>query len=161
MNPLYRPMLRSPALWLASGFGAGLSSWAPGTVGTLVAVLPWLLMRDLPLPLYFLIVALTFAIGVWSAQRVIDRTGVEDPGVVVLDEWIGLWIGLTLLPEGWLWLAIGVLVFRFFDILKPWPVSWIDREIHGGIGTMLDDALAGVFALLTLQGMQLVWVWIP
>jgi len=142
---------RSPAFWLASGFGSGLAPKAPGTVGTFVAVLPWLALRELPLLPYALIVLATFALGVWAAGKVIDLIEQDDPGVVVLDEWVGLWIGLFALPDGILWLLAGVLLFRLFDVAKPWPVSWADRRLHGGFGAMFDDALAGLYTLLILQ----------
>jgi len=151
MSRLTPELRRSPAFWIASGFGSGLAPKAPGTVGTFVAVFPWLLMRDLPLLPYLAIVAGTFLLGVWAAQQVIRMIGKEDPGVVVLDEWVGLWIGLTALPGGLPWLFAGVALFRLFDVAKPWPVSLIDRRMHGGIGAMLDDALAGVYTLLVLQ----------
>ncbi len=151
MTQLTPAMSRSPAFWIASGLGSGLAPKAPGTVGTLIAVFPWLLMRDLPLLPYLLIVLGTFALGVWAAHRVIALIGVEDPGVVVIDEWVGLWIGLALLPGGLPWLLAGVLLFRLFDVAKPWPVSWADRRLHGGFGAMFDDALAGVYTFLILQ----------
>jgi phosphatidylglycerophosphatase A len=71
---------------------------------------------------------------------------------------VGMWITLWLVPEGWYWLLAGFLMFRFFDILKPWPIHWIDRHVHGGVGIMLDDVLAGVFAWLAMQG--LVWFFV-
>ncbi len=151
MSRLSPELRRSPGFWFASGFGCGLAPKAPGTVGTLVAVFPWLAMRDLPLLPYALIVLATFALGVWAAHKVIALTGTEDPQIVVIDEWVGLWIGLFALPEGIGWLLAGVLLFRLFDVSKPWPVSWADRKLHGGIGAMLDDALAGLYTLLMLQ----------
>lgn len=144
---------RTPAFWLASGFGAGLSPVAPGTVGTVVALLPWLALRQLPLGGYVLALLVAFAIGVWVGNKVIADLGQEDPGVCVWDEFIGLWITLTLVPAGWYWPLVGFVLFRLFDIWKPWPVSWADQKIKGGLGAMLDDALAGVMALLVLQGM--------
>jgi len=150
-DPALPRLRRTPAFWLASGFGAGLSPRAPGTVGTLVAALPWLLLSALPWAVYAAVVLATFAIGVWAAQRVIDVLGAEDPGVVVIDEWVGLWITLFLAPPGWQWPLIGIALFRVFDILKPWPVSWADTQLHGGFGAMFDDALAGVYACLALQ----------
>jgi phosphatidylglycerophosphatase A len=147
----YARLRRLPAFWLACGFGAGLAPRAPGTVGTLVAVLPWLLLRELPGWLYLLAVLATFALGTWAAQRVIDVLGAEDPGVVVIDEWIGLWLALFLLPPGWGWLLVGIVLFRLFDIAKPWPVGWADRRLHGGFGAMFDDALAGACAFGVLQ----------
>lgn len=144
-------MRRDFAFWIASGGGAGLAPKAPGTVGSVVALLPWLALRELPLPAYLGTLALTFAVGVWAAQRLIERLRIDDPGVVVLDEWIGLWITLTLCPSGWGWPLLGLVLFRLFDIWKPWPVRWADRRLHGGFGAMFDDALAGLYALAALQ----------
>jgi phosphatidylglycerophosphatase A len=81
--------------------------------------------------------------------------GVHDHGVLVWDEFVGLWITLAGVPLGlvplhWFWIALGFLLFRLFDIWKPWPIRWFDRNVHGGLGVMLDDAVAGVFALLVL-----------
>lgn len=144
-------MRRGLAFWLATGLGSGLARKAPGTFGSAAAVLPWLLIRDLPAAGYLAVVALTFAVGVWAAQRVIDQIATEDPGLVVIDEWVGLWLTLFVLPAGWIWVLGGFLAFRAFDILKPWPIGWADRKLKGGMGTMVDDALAGVMAFLLMQ----------
>lgn len=142
---------RTPAFWIASGLGSGLAPVAPGTFGTVAALLPWLLLRELPAWAYLAVVVAVFWLGVWAAQRVIDGLNAEDPGVVVIDEWIGLWLALFLAPAGWIWMLAGFVLFRGFDILKPWPVSWADRRLKGGFGAMFDDALAGLYALLALQ----------
>lgn len=157
INPSHRALLRDPAGCVALGFGAGLSPWAPGTVGTLAALLPWLALRELPMAAYLIVVVLAFALGVWAAQRVIERLKIEDPGLVVWDEFVGLWITLIAVPDGWLWVALGFVLFRIFDIAKPWPVSWADHQIKGGFGAMFDDALAGLYALALLQA--LAWWW--
>ncbi|UXI67757.1 phosphatidylglycerophosphatase A family protein [Tahibacter amnicola] len=141
-----RVLLSHPAGWLASGFGAGLSPLAPGTVGSAVALLPYLWMRTLPLPLYLAIVVAVFLAGVAASAVVVRRLRVEDPGFVVVDEFVGQWLALALAPAGWPWMLAGFLLFRLFDVWKPWPVSWADRHVHGGLGVMLDDALAGVMA---------------
>jgi phosphatidylglycerophosphatase A len=96
-------------------------------------------------------VLLAFALGVWASSWVIRRIGVQDPSVVVWDEFVGIWITLTAAPAGWVWVAIGFALFRLFDIWKPWPVRWADDEVEGGLGAMLDDALAGAYALIGLQ----------
>jgi len=151
-SPHRAGLLRHPLGWIATGFGSGLSPKAPGTVGTLVALLPWwFLMRDLSPLAYLAVVVLAFALGVWASNWVIRRIGIEDPGVVVWDEFVGLWITLWLLPDGWPWIVAGVVLFRAFDIGKPWLVGWADRRLHGGFGAMFDDALAGVYALVVLQ----------
>ena len=151
MTRLTPRLRRSPAFWLASGLGSGLAPKAPGTVGTFLAVIPWLALRELPWVGYLVVVLATFAVGVWAAHQVIELIEVDDPGVVVIDEWVGLWIGLFALPDGLHWLLAGVVLFRLFDIAKPWPVSWADRKLHGGFGAMFDDALAGVYTLLMIQ----------
>lgn len=144
-------LLTHPAGWLATGFGSGLVPVAPGTFGTAAALIPWLALRELPLPFYLLAVLAAFALGVWACQWTIRRLGVEDPGLVVWDEFVGLWIALIALPQGWYFVVAGFALFRFFDIVKPWPVSWADRHIKGGFGTMLDDAFAGLYALACVQ----------
>lgn len=155
--PPARAVLRDVAGWIATGFGCGLAPRAPGTVGTLVAVLPWLALRELPLWGYLAAVLAAFALGVWAAQRVIVQLRIEDPGLVVWDEFVGLWITLIAVPDGGWWVLIGVALFRLFDIAKPWPVSWADARLKGGFGAMFDDALAGIFALIALQA--LAWWW--
>lgn len=144
-------LLSHPAGWLATGFGSGLSPIAPGTVGSAAALLPWLLLRELPLTAYLLVVLATFLAGIWAADWVIRRIGEEDPGVVVIDEFIGLWLALAAAPTGWAWALSGFALFRLFDIAKPWPASWADRKLKGGFGAMVDDAFAGLYALLALQ----------
>ena len=152
-----RRLMKHPLGWLAAGFGSGFSPWAPGTVGSAAALLPWwFLMKDLPLPAYLAVLALGFAIGCWAAHWVIRETKIEDPSLVVWDEFIGMWIALLAAPAGWPWMLAAFVLFRLFDIAKPWPVSWADRQLHGGFGAMLDDALAGVYALAVLQAVALV-----
>lgn len=142
-------LLRDPAGWIACGFGAGLSPVAPGTAGSLAALLPWFALRELPWPGYFVALALAFALGVWASARVVGRLRIEDPGCVVWDEFVGQWIALAPLlwvPFRW-WLVVAAFaLFRVFDVAKPWPVSWADRRVKGGVGVMLDDVLAGFYA---------------
>jgi phosphatidylglycerophosphatase A len=148
-----RLVLGSVAGWIACGFGAGLSPVVPGTAGSLAALLPWLALRELPLPFHALAVVLAFAIGVWASNRVVATLRVEDPGVIVWDEFVGQWIALTplLVLGGSPWrIAAGFVLFRLFDIWKPWPVSWADRHLKGGFGVMFDDALAGGYAAAVL-----------
>jgi phosphatidylglycerophosphatase A len=151
-------VLRHPLGWIASGFGVGLSPKAAGTMGSLAALVPWWLwLRHLPPAQYAIVLVAAFALGVWASAWVIGRTGIEDPGVVVWDEFVGQWIALlpvTLLeidPDG-IEVAIAFALFRLFDIWKPWPVRWADRQVHGGLGAMLDDVLAGLLAWVVLQG---------
>jgi len=117
-----RELLRHPAGWIASGFGSGLAPFAPGTAGTLAALLPWLLLRELALPYYAAAVLVAFVVGIWACGWVVEKFRVEDPGFVVWDEFIGLWLALAPLlwrPRGWLWIFFGFILFRMFDISKP------------------------------------------
>ena len=146
-----KALLRHPAGWIASGFGSGFSPRAPGTVGSAVAMLPWLWLRTLPLHYYALAVLLAFVIGVWASTWVVRRSGVQDPQVVVWDEFVGVWIALIAAPAGWIWMLAGFALFRLFDIWKPWPVNWADEKIGGGVGVMLDDVFAGFYALIVME----------
>lgn len=143
---LRREVLADPAGWIASGFGVGLSPVAPGTVGSLAALLPYFWLRELPLWGYLAMVAGVFVLGMLASRALVARLQREDPGFIVVDEFVGQWLALALAPPGWGWLVAGFLLFRLFDIWKPWPVSWADRNVGGGLGVMLDDALAGVLA---------------
>ncbi|HST28180.1 MAG TPA: phosphatidylglycerophosphatase A [Rudaea sp.] len=152
-----RTLLRHPAGWIACGFGSGLSPFAPGTAGSLAALLPWLALRELSLPWFALALLLAFALGVWVSDWAIRKLSVADPGAVVWDEFVGQWLALAPLlfwPRGWLWIVGGFVLFRVFDIAKPWPVSWADRKISGGLGVMLDDVIAGVYAALALAALE-------
>lgn len=152
-RPSKRALLAHPAGWIATGFGSGLSPFAPGTAGSAAALVPWLVLRELAWPWYVLVLALAFVLGVWAAGAVVRELGVEDPGVIVWDEFVGQWIALAPLlafPRGWPWITAGFLLFRLFDVLKPWPASWADRRVKGGFGVMLDDVLAGLYAALAL-----------
>lgn len=150
-----RLILTHPAGWIASGFGSGFSPFAPGTAGSAAALIPWLALRELPWPLYALALALVlaFAFGVWVADIVIVKLRLDDPGVIVWDEFVGQWIAL--MPLLWLardrrWVVVAFVLFRIFDVWKPWPVSWADRTIKGGFGVMSDDVLAGTYAAIVI-----------
>ncbi len=148
----------SLAGWIACGFGSGLAPKAQGTFGSLAALLPWLLLRQLPLPLYALIVVLAFALGVWACDVAGRALGVDDHRSLVWDEFVGQWIALVpaLFAPWWAVLA-GFALFRLFDVAKPWPIGWLDRRLKGGMGVMVDDAVAGVFAAAVLWG-GLAWI---
>jgi phosphatidylglycerophosphatase A len=146
-------ILSHPAGWIASGFGSGFSPIASGTAGSAVALIPWLALRELEWPLYVIAIGVAFAIGIWASGVVIAKLGVEDPGVVVWDEFVGQWIALfplVIAPRGWPWIAAAFVLFRVFDVWKPWPASWADRVVKGGFGAMLDDAFAGGYAAVAL-----------
>lgn len=145
---------RRPHHWLAYGAGSGLSPWAPGTAGTLAAIPLYLLLAPLPLVAYLALVAAFFAIGVWACDKTARELGVDDPSPVVWDEVVGLLVTMIAAPAGWVWVLIGFLLFRFFDILKPWPIRVLDRDLHGGLGIMLDDLVAGLMAWGVLQALH-------
>lgn len=146
-----RHVLRDPVLLLAHGLGSGLAPKAPGTFGTLAALLPWWVLAKLTLPLYLGVVLLAALAGIWLCGEAARKMGCDDPGSIVWDEWVGLWVALAGLPLQWPWVLAGFVLFRWFDILKPWPVGWLDRRFHGGLGIMLDDLAAGLMAAACLQ----------
>lgn len=139
---------------LATGLYVGKIGIAPGTWGSLVAFLPWLLIKDLSLPGYLLVLAALLVVGFFvsgSAEKILNS---PDAGCIVIDEVLGMFVTLAAAPAhpaAWL---LGFVLFRIFDILKPFPVSWFDQRIHGGIGIMMDDVVAGLYALISLQ---LIW----
>ncbi len=152
MNPDARFAFSHPAHAIALGFGAGLSRYAPGTAGTLLAwVLGWLLL-DHPAPgvqLGFL--AILFALGVWACGVTGRHLGVADHGAMVWDEVVAFLIVLMVLPDSVAWQAAGFVLFRAFDILKPPPIRWLERSLHGGLGVMADDLLAAGYTLVCLS----------
>lgn len=152
MNPTAKTVFTQPAHFFAFGFGSGLAPFAPGTFGTVAAIPLYLLMQPLSLPLYLGLVVLFFLFGVWVCGKAGADLGVHDHGGIVWDEFVGLWITLIAAPVGWGWIVLGFLLFRLFDIWKPWPIGWLDQRVSGGLGVMVDDVVAGLYALLLLQG---------
>lgn len=144
-------VLRSPVHIISFGFGAGFSPIAPGTVGTLVAVPLYLLLVSFSPIIYLSFVAILFVIGCWTSKCTADALGVHDHPGIVIDEIVGYLITMALVPVTWYWAILGFLLFRVFDIWKPWPVSFVDQRLKGGLGIMLDDVIAGIFGLLSLH----------
>lgn len=147
-----RPDWRNPAHLLAFGLGAGAAPKAPGTAGTLVAVPLYLLVSGLPLWGYLAITVAAFLAGIWICGRTAEDLGTHDHPGIVWDEVVGFLVTMTAAPPGWAWLVSGFALFRGFDILKPWPIHWLDARVGGGLGIMLDDLAAGLFAFAVLQG---------
>ncbi len=145
-----------PAHILATWFGTGLSPIAPGTAGSLAA-LPFAYVISYYLGIIGLGIAISIivAVGFWAAHLFSKRTKSEDAGPVVIDEVSGQWLTLLLVPADILFYAIGFVLFRIADIVKPWPISWVDRRIKGGLGVMLDDILAGGLAAIILWNIWL------
>jgi phosphatidylglycerophosphatase A len=142
---------RNPVHFLAFGFGSGALPLAPGTFGTLVAIPIYLLMAELPLAIYLGLVAIMTAVGIWLCQVTSRDLGVHDHAGIVWDEIVGYLITMIAVPVSWQWVLTGFVLFRIFDIMKPWPIRWADRQVHGGLGIMLDDVLAAVYAGLIMQ----------
>ncbi|WP_311791797.1 MULTISPECIES: phosphatidylglycerophosphatase A [Pantoea] len=148
-----RLRMRNPWHLLATGFGSGLSPFVPGTMGSLAAIPFWWLMARLPQDLYSLIVLLGISLGVYLCHRTAKDMGVHDHGSIVWDEFIGMWITLMAIPaHTWQWVLAGFVIFRIFDMWKPWPIRWFDRNVHGGMGIMVDDIIAGVISAALLYG---------
>ena len=140
---------------LATGLYSGKIPFAPGTWGSAFALIPWYFCRGLSLVNYLILLAVIFVVGFLtsgSAEKIFDR---PDPGCIVIDEILGMFITLTLAPNHPVAWLLGFMLFRIFDVLKPFPVSWFDTHLHGGIGIMMDDVMAGIYALICLQ---LIWL---
>ncbi|MEG3639472.1 phosphatidylglycerophosphatase A family protein [Magnetococcus sp. PR-3] len=135
---------------LATIGGSGWSPKAPGTMGTVASIpLVWLAMYG-GVTVHVIILVITSAVGWWVCNRAVVLLGREDPGAVVIDETAGLLLTMLFVPLTGTNLLVGFVLFRFFDILKPWPIRWLDKHIHGGLGIMLDDLVAGIFAGILL-----------
>ena len=154
MTALSPRLLRDPVHFLALGFGAGLAPRAPGTAGTLVGVLLDPLLRPLGLELRVLVVALLFGAGVWLCGESARRLGVHDHPGIVWDEVVGYLALMLVAPAGWGWALAGFVVFRFFDIVKPWPIRQLDHGVGGGLGIMVDDIMAAAWGAVVLLGMM-------
>lgn len=148
-QPSFQAMLKSPALFLGLGLGSGLAPKAPGTFGTLLGFLLFLPLIVFGLTLVaWIVLILGLVFGSYICGKSAELLGVHDHGGIVWDEFVGIWLVLLLLPEqSWLYWIAAFLAFRFFDILKPWPIKWLDEKVAGGLGIMLDDLVAALIAL--------------
>jgi len=140
--------MKSPVNILALGFGSGYFPKAPGTAGSVLALL---LALAFPVLINLWIVFVASLSGVYICQYCADKLGVHDHGGIVWDEFCGVWLTLALIPQTPAWWLAGFACFRFFDIVKPWPIKWIDSKVEGGWGIMLDDLLAAIFAALVVN----------
>ena len=148
--------------FLAFGFGSGLSSMAPGTMGTLAAIPIYLLMVSfLPQWLYIFLTIVFFIVGIEICNRVSKDLQAHDFSGIVWDEIVGYLITMMFFPLSWELIILGFVLFRFFDILKPWPINWLDKHISGGLGIMLDDVLAGLFSWVILMLVSHYWLSMP
>jgi|SRR5690554_4690197 len=151
MNKTQKIALTTPTGLLAFGFGSGLAPVAPGTFGTLMAVPLYLLLQPLAPLVYLAVVVAAFIAGVWICGRAGEALGIHDHGGIVWDEFVGFWLTMWLVPFEWGWLIAGFILFRFFDIVKPFPIGWIDKKVSGGFGVMIDDVVAGFYAWIILM----------
>ena len=136
--------------WIYSTGGIGRSPWAPGSLASAACALFWWLSPPVGLPLYLTLLLLLSVVGVVASEQAIRDTGLKDPSVVVIDEWLGQGVALLAVPHSWWGGGLAFVFFRVFDILKPPPVSFLERA-PGGIGIMLDDLGAGLLAALLLH----------
>lgn len=139
-----------PVHWLAVGFGSGLAPVAPGTFGSLVGVLFFLLLSSIDVVIYAAIVGLMAIVGIWICGQTATDWQTHDHSAIVWDEIVGQMLVFVAMPLNWVTLVMGFLLFRIFDILKPWPVCVADRRVGGGFGIMLDDVLAAIPAWIGL-----------
>lgn len=154
-SPSFQPS--RPEHWLAYGFGAGLSPMAPGTMGTLVAIPIYLLLASLNSFLYFVAVAALIVAGIWACGKVAAESGQEDPPAIVWDEVVGFLVAMAAAPVvSVAWIIMGFLLFRLFDIYKPWPVSWAQERFRGGLGIVADDLVAGAMTWIVLTFMAMI-----
>jgi len=140
---------------IATGLYSGYLPKAPGTWGSVVGLILYYFLHSLSLPTYLITVGVLLVVGVFaagSAEKIMDR---KDPGQVVIDEIVGILITLTAAPAHPVIWLLGFGLFRFFDILKPFPINWFDKNIQGGVGIMMDDVVAGIYSFLVLQGLLL------
>ncbi len=137
------------ALAIATSFGVGYAPFAPGTFGSAAGLLLWAILPASAVAQVAAVIAV-LAVGIWSAELTERRVGATDPGIVVVDEVLGMVVTLALVPVGWGGAIVGFVLFRAFDVIKPYPANRFER-LHGGLGIMLDDAMAGVYANLVLR----------
>jgi phosphatidylglycerophosphatase A len=145
-----KQVMSDPVLFLAFGFGSGLAKKAPGTCGTLAAVPVYWLLANAGTTVYSVATVTIALAGIAICGKAAEKLGVHDFGGIVWDEIAGYLIALWFVPFSWTAAAVGFVLFRAFDIVKPWPIGWVDKKVQGGAGIMLDDVLAGLFAGLIL-----------
>ncbi len=141
---------RALILFIAQGAFSGRSPFAPGTAGTVVGVLLYLAARGLTTWAYVTLAAFLCLIGTWAAGKAEEVLGCKDCSSIVIDEIAGYFISMFLVPWGWGYVVAGFLVFRLFDIIKPWPLRRL-QELHGGLGVMVDDVGAGIYTNIVLH----------
>ncbi len=145
-----------PVHWLAYGFGTGLIPFAPGTFGSLVGVALFWCMASMAAIPYAIVVGVMFVAGIFICGQTARDVGAVDPGFIVYDEVVGFLVAMYLLPADWRWIAGGFVVYRVFDIWKPFPIHWVEDKLGLGSGIMVDDVIAGIYTLLVLYVVRLI-----
>jgi len=153
-QPNFKLLLSHPAHFCALGFGSGLAKKAPGTFGTLAGLPLFLLIAGLDFYTQLIIIAGLFLIGIYFCEKTGQALGISDHGSIVWDEIVAIMLVLTVTPYQWQWWLAAFLLFRLFDIWKPAPIRQCDAKIKGGLGVMLDDLLAAVYAIISLSALQ-------
>lgn len=149
--PVPDAVWRDPRYFIAFGFGSGAIPFAPGTFGTLLAIPFYLVLQPLPLWAYLSVVLAVILASAWLSDVISKEIQAHDHPGMNLDEFAGFFVTMINAPLGWPWVLLGFILFRVFDIWKPWPIDWIDEKIHGGLGMILDDVAAGIMAMIIIQ----------
>lgn len=153
-EPNFKYLISHPAHFFALGFGTGLAKKAPGTFGTLVGFPLFWLIAPLNLPSQLLIIAALFLIGIYFCDKAGKALGVSDHGGIVWDEIVAMMLVLTVTINQWQWWLAAFLLFRLFDIWKPFPIRQCDAKLKGGFGVMFDDLLAAIYAIISLKALE-------
>ena len=149
-------LLSHPAHFISLGFGSGLAPKAPGTFGTLVAFPLYMLIADYTMPIELAMITLLFLLGIWTSNLTGKALGASDHGSIVWDEIVAMMLVLTFLPHCYINYTVAFLLFRLFDIWKPFPIRQCDAKIKGGFGVMLDDILAAVYTIISIKAIT--WI---
>lgn len=150
-NQVPASVWKNPIHFLAFGLGTGTAPYAPGTFGTLLGLPLVYLLAGYPVWVYIVSTIVLTIAGIWICDRTSKDIGVHDHSGIVIDEVAGYLVTMFMVPVTLWTLILGFFVFRFFDVLKPWPINWLDRKVEGGLGIMVDDLLAGVYSLIVMQ----------
>lgn len=150
-HPPAAVVFKDPVHLLAFGFGSGMSRWAPGTFGSLGALVVYFAIIEFPDWAYLSIVVIMTITGFWICGESARKLGVHDHPGIVWDEWVGMLITLAFAPAGLIWVLVGFILFRIFDILKPFPANFFDKHSEDGVGIVMDDVVAGIYAWFALQ----------
>ena len=140
-----KAILLFTADWYSTCFRIGYFPLAPGTLGSLIAFIAWILLPETSIISLIIAISIIFIIGVFSTGFIEKSYKIQDPSYIIIDEWVGMWIALLFVPNETIWLVLSFVLFRIFDILKIYPVNKMEK-LNGGMGIMLDDVVAGLYA---------------